>query len=203
MSTLSSIKLCLVTVSLASSAIVGCGGPEAREASAVRFAMGSRAAFERTAVRARVVATDVVSERVDLRQPLLVREAGKRVEITFGLRQREGATHRIDPASLATTAVTTFTFDEMPHRNNAYYLRTDSANVTLDAGRSIAFSTDMNEGRVHANIDGSEVVISEPGVIVMGPPRAAAVDKSHVVVAYYATTYGGCALIASMVEVTE
>lgn len=203
MSTLSSLKLGLVAVALASSALVGCGGPEAHDPSTVGFAVSSGAALEASPAMARIVDTRVLTTRIDFRQPLDVQKAGNRVDVKFGVRQQEGATYRLDPASLATTSTTSFTFDKRVSANESYYLRTDSAYIALDSARSIAFATDEHSGRVMARVDGAEFPISASDMVVMGPPRATAIDEHHVLVAYFATTQSGCALVASTIEVAQ
>jgi hypothetical protein len=203
MSTLSSLKLGLVAGALASSALVGCGGPEACDAGAVRFAVSSRAALEAGPTMMRIVNTTVLSTHVDLRQPLDVQRAGNRVEVKFAVRQREGATYRLDPASLAPTSITSFTFDQRATAQDSYYLRTDTARVSLDESREVVFVTDEQTGRVFARFDGSDFPISDPVMTVVGPPRAAAIDSRHALVAYFVVTQEGCALVASTLELAQ
>ncbi len=202
MSTLASLKLGLVAVALAASALAGCGGPEARDAASVRFAVSSETAIAATG-SVRVLNTHVLSKHVDFRQPLDVKKAGKDVEVSFGVRQREGATYRLEKDLMQTKSITPFTFEKRLGGDASYYLGGDTAQIALEDGRAMQVFTDARSGRVVAQIDGAEMPISPDAAIAIGPPRAVAVDAQHVVVAYFATTELGCALVVSNVEVAQ
>lgn len=203
MSTLASHALRLAAVVVASSAVVGCAGAGGRDPSAVRFAMTAATAADGYEATPHVVASRVLSTRVDLRQPLVVEKVGDRVDVRFGTHEVEGASHRLDPRSLATTSEASFAMAHPKTGRDAYYLRESPSVVSFDAARTAVFMTDEKDGRAYAYVDGNAFPISEPAHVVIGEPRAVRVDDGLVVAAWFAIDHDGCKLVVSTVALAK
>jgi hypothetical protein len=204
-------RLCLAPFAAAALlALSACSPTASTDGASIRFAMSTTAADAAIVPTVRVREVRVLSNHVNLQEPVLMGSDGDEVTITFAHRRREGETLTLEPTLLEPRAAVPHSYPAQPRGPAAPLLAASPSNVVLDDGSSLSCWTDTASSRVLVQAfdpsgawRGAPVAISPDGLAVYGAPHVATPDGRHVVVAFFASDEERFQLVAASLERTR
>ena len=191
-------------------ALSACSPAASSEGNGIRFAVSTTAADAAAVPTVRVREVRVLSNHVNLREPVLLSSDGDEVKVTFARRQREGETLTIGAASLEARAMVPYGFSAGSAGPSSTLEPGSPSRVVLDDGGSLSCWTDAASSRVLVQAfdaggawRGSPVAVSPDGMTVFGAPHVATPDGRHVVVTFFASDEERFHLVAASLERTR
>jgi hypothetical protein len=191
-------------------ALSACSPAASSDAGSVRFAVSTSAADVGIVPIVRVVDVRVLSNHVNLQQPILMGADGDDVTVTFAHRQQQGETFTIVPTSLEARATAPYAYPARARGAAPPFLAAEPSSVALDDGGSLSCWTDEASSRVlvqafdaRGGWRGSPVAVSPDGMAVFGAPHVATSDGRHIVVAFFVSDDERFELVAASLERTR